>query len=191
MQRPELKPNLAADEFIAFYWLKSELSAFCRTVGLVTTGSKQDLTQRIYDYLQIGKKPLTPPKPRPKTKMPQALSRDTVIAAGWRCSQDLRHFFEAEIGPQFHFNGTMRRFILQDGIDKTLQDAITIWHEEQAKPAEEKVIDGQFEYNRFIRAFFAENKNATLADAIAAWKAERSGKREDRGMAALINRETP
>ncbi len=188
-QRPDLKPDLRADEFIAYYWLKNELTAFCRTEGLATTGSKQELTQRIYDYLQTGKKSPASQKPRTKTRMPKEFGRETVIEAGWRCSQNLRRFFEAEIGPQFHFDAAMRNFILQDGIGKTLQEAIVMWKQERANPSGAKSIDGQFEYNRFIRAFFAENKNATLADAIAAWKTERSGKRENKGMAILVKRE--
>ena len=39
--RPDLTPDLTAGSFAGWYWLKAELVAFCRTLGLPTTGAKR------------------------------------------------------------------------------------------------------------------------------------------------------
>lgn len=54
--RPELTSALAASDFRSFYWLKEELIRFCRSQGLNTQGSKQELATRIAHYLATGDK---------------------------------------------------------------------------------------------------------------------------------------
>ena len=178
MGKPELDDRISLEAFRVCYWLKRELVAFCRQYGLPTSGAKAALAQRIEVFLETGEVEQVREAPRPKGKMPEQFTRDTVIGPGWRCSQSLRAFFEREIGPRFHFDGVMRDFIKRDGVGKTLQDAIDAWHEERRKPRLEKEIAPQFEYNRHIREFFKGNEGATLQEAIAAWeekKAQRMG----------------
>lgn len=54
MPRPALDPQLRANTFLRWYWLKGELTAFCRNCGLPSNGSKQILTERIARYLATG-----------------------------------------------------------------------------------------------------------------------------------------
>ncbi len=178
VSRPILNAQISAADFRAFYWLKSELVVFCQKYGLSTAGSKAAITERIVVYLATGEMRRTRVKQRARNgKMPAQFSRDTGIGPNWRCSQELRAFFVAEIGPQFHFNGVMRDFIKQDGVGKTLQDAIDACHQEKRKPRAETEIASQFEYNRHVREFFKENPGKTLQDAIAAWY-EKKAKRK-------------
>ena len=51
--RPTLSVKLTAAEFKNYY-LKEELFSFCRECGLQATGSKNELTERIADYLETG-----------------------------------------------------------------------------------------------------------------------------------------
>lgn len=176
MARPALDTHISVADFQSFYWLKRELIAFCRKNGLPTGGSKTELTSRICVFLSTGKRPSPerPPQSKAKTaKMPNTFSRHTVIGSGWRCSQQLRAFFVQEIGPQFHFNETMRNFI-KHGEGKALQEAIETWHQAQKQPKTEKEIAPQFEYNRHIREFFKEHPEKTLQDAIADWKIKKA-----------------
>ncbi|MCP4137672.1 MAG: cytoplasmic protein [bacterium] len=179
MTRPELTKDLSAEEFMAWYWLKEELASFCSAHGLPTGGSKEAIAGRIRLFLETGeiKKPVSKGT-RPKAEMPKQFKRETVVGEGWRCSQELRKFFEKELGEKFRYDGPMRDFIKKDGIGKTLGDAIALWHEEKKKPREEKEIAKQFEYNRFVREFFKENKGASLQDAIAAWRKKRDGRKK-------------
>ena len=176
--RPTLDEQIPAADFRAFYWLKSELMAFCQRHGLPTTGSKAALAERIVVFLSTGEMRRPRIERRARAKMPDQFNHNTVIGPNWRCSQELRAFFVAEIGPQFHFNGVMRDFIKQDGVGKTLQDAIDAWCQEKQNPRAETEIAPQFEYNRHMHEFFKQNPGKTLQDAIAAWyekKAKRKG----------------
>ena len=93
---------------------------------------------------------------------PQAdLSLDTVIKEKHRCSQDVRAFFKTVI-PNFHFS-------------THIQNYLNAWYEEEERkkdPTYKKKIAPQFEYNQFIRDFFAdpENQGKRREEAIEAWK---------------------
>jgi len=176
MTRPTEIEGLSGDDFVAYYWLKAELVAFCRASGLSTSGSKQQLTERIKLFLDTGKiaRPKRTLRSSKSAAMPATISRETVIGSGWRCNQALRSFFEAEIGPLFHFNQFMRDFIKQYGVGQTLQAAIDGWH---LSKQERSKIAPQFEYNRHFREYFANNPNATRDDAIRAWN-EKKGQRK-------------
>lgn len=53
-QRPELTGELDGAAFRSYYYLKEELTAFCRANGLPASGGKQELTGRIAHYLDTG-----------------------------------------------------------------------------------------------------------------------------------------
>lgn len=173
MSRPPLTPQISVSDFQACYWLKEELVIFCRAAGLSTTGAKQELAARICDYLE--QKPSAPASRAPKVrgKMPATLTRATVIDATFRCSQELRRFFEAEIGRTFHFDGFMRDLV-KNGQGKTLEQAIEAWQAHQHAPKVETEIEAQFEYNRHIRQFFKDNPGKTIQDAVTAWKEKKA-----------------
>ena len=176
-ERPVLDRDIDLADFRRAYWLKRELIDFCRTYGLPVSGGKRDLAHRIEVFLETGEVLRPAVKRVKRAEMPERFTRQTVIEPGWRCSQALRGFFEQEIGPQFHFNGVMRAFIKEQGVGRTLQEAIDAWLAGRQQPRAEKKIAPQFEYNAHIRAFFETHEGATLQDAIAAWhekKAERN-----------------
>jgi hypothetical protein len=192
-QRPALTAATRPEDFRAFYWLEAELLAFCRQHGLGTAGGKEALAARIADFLATGVAPARPPPPRPPPAarparartapagsaggMPAELSLGTRITAGLRCSQQLRAFFERELGPRFHFDGVMRDFV-RTGEGRTLQEAVDAWRAARARPRAKTEIAPQFEYNRFTRAWFEAHPDGTRAEALAAWKAHRARRRE-------------
>ena len=59
---------------------------------------------------------------------------------------------------------------LKSNTGKIYQDAIDVYYKilENKKKGKTK-IDKQFEYNTYIRAFFADNKGLKLEDAIRCW----------------------
>ena len=188
MTRPELNQQISPQDFLSFYWLKEELIIFLRAQGLSTAGSKQDLTARISRFLGTGTiEKSAPRKSAKRTDMPTPLTRHSLIGSGWRCSQELRAFFEREIGPHFHFDGVMRDFIHR-GVGKTLQEAIETWETAQRQPAHEKPIAPQFEYNRHVREYFKTHPGAPLAEAIQDWK---SKKQDQRSTKYEIRKEFP
>jgi hypothetical protein len=177
MTRPKLNRKTTPADFLSFYWLKEELIGFLREQRLSTVGSKQDLTDRIRHFLETGlTENKAPKKSAKRADMPKTFSRQSVVGPGWRCSQDLRAFFEREIGPHFHYDGIMRDFIHQK-IGKTLQEAIETWEAAQRNPGPEKPIAPQFEYNRHIREYFKVHPGAPLQEAIQDWKIKKKERR--------------
>lgn len=81
---------------------------------------------------------------------------------------------------------------LKSNAGKTYADAITAYHQilQEKKSAKGKgEIEKQFEYNAYIRDFFAANKDKTLEQAIKCWKFKKSqkghNKYEDSDLAVL------
>jgi hypothetical protein len=172
MPRPPLTKTISINDLTGYYWLKEELIDFCRGNGISASGSKQELFDRVRLYLETGEKPQIKNKAAPgkeRGSMPKVFTRQSVIGPGWHCSQEIRYFFEKEIGADFHFDGIMRDLIYH-GAGLTLDEVIESWNSSRESSSPKKEIAPQFEYNRHIRAYFAEHKGATLADAIEAWK---------------------
>lgn len=172
--RPILHTDLSAEEFLDYYWLKAELQEFCRGNGLSAAGSKGEITDRISTFLRTGEimKPMRQATARPKQKAQKELNLETVITEDHRCSQKVRAFFQTVI-PTFHFSTFIQNYFKQN-IGKKYRDAVAAWHEEEERkkdPSYKKEIAPQFEYNRFIRDYFADpnNKGKSQAEAIAAW----------------------
>ena len=173
-QRPVLSPSLTGAELQRWYWLKAELVAFARIMGVSTSGGKQDLAARL--VAALDGLPLPSPSPGRRgtptaRQLKGPLTRQTVIPSGQRCSQELRAFFTAQIGPSFHFDEAMRRFVA-DGAGRTLGEAVDHWAATRDAPTGE--IGAQFELNRFLRRWRAAHPGAGRADAVRAWREYRA-----------------
>ena len=172
-ERPELSLNISVDTFKNYYFLKEELVDFCRQNGLQTSGSKQELTERIACFLETGKRTKTNPKPKSTVNIGD-ITEDTLIEPNIVCSEKHRAFFKEKIGKTFSFNVAFQKW-LKSNAGKTYAEAITAYHiilEEKKKG--KTVIDKQFEYNTYIRDFFADNQGMSLDEAIICWKYKKS-----------------
>lgn len=172
--RPELTKELNAAAFKEYYWLKSELQAFCRENGISAFGSKIEISDRIEIYLRTGKikRPARKLKMKKDVDLEADLSLDTIIPENHRCSQKVREFFKTII-PQFHFSTYIQKYF-KNNAGKTYRDAVAAWYEEEERkkdPSYKKTIGPQFEYNQFIRDYFADpiNLGKRPEEAIAAW----------------------
>lgn len=214
-ERPELEARPDPDVFARFYYLKEELLAFCRENGLSTAGSKADLSGRVEQFLRTGAEPDAPDSGRAAIRSPRKRAGSTPaepaigaeIGEDFRCTEARRAFFESIVGPRFHFSVKLQRY-LRSNPTATYTDAIAEWRRLDRADASSAAIAGsdagtaavpdsidpQFEYNRYIRAFFADNPGRSLAEAIACWRLRRSlpGPRAyDRtDLSALSERET-
>jgi hypothetical protein len=172
--RPELTKSISVENFKEFYWLKEELQTFCRENGISTSGSKIEISGRIELFLRTGeiKKPIRKLKKNKKMQPQVNLSLDTVIMENHRCSQKVRVFFKTVI-PKFHFSTYIQNYF-KTNVGKTYRDVVAAWYEEEERkkdPSFKKNIAPQFEYNQFIRDYFAdpENQEKSRKEAIAAW----------------------
>jgi len=167
-ERPELNKKLDAATFRSFYYLKQELADFCKENGLPTSGSKIELTNRIAYFLDTGK--VQNPSPRRiSAVMIGTLTEDTVIEPNIVCSEKHRAFFCEKIGKSFSFNVPFQKW-LKANAGKTYGDAIRAYYRILEEKKQTKTeIGGQFEYNTYIRDFFADNPGKSLHDAIVCW----------------------
>jgi hypothetical protein len=184
-KRPTLDERPDPDIFVRFYYLKEELLDFCRANGLLTSGSKANLIDRVGRYLRTGEAP----DERARSERPRIggadaePALDATLGEDFKCTQERRAFFESVVGPRFHFSVKLQRY-MRSNPNATYADAIAEWRrldcagtgagaEADAQADAVDSIDPQFEYNRYIRAFFADNPGRRLTDAIACWRLRR------------------
>lgn len=172
-ERPELTPGLDGQTFCSHYWLKEELVRFLKAQGLPASGGKEELTRRIAHWLDTGE--VLPPAAVRQTAAPVGeLTLDTFIEENIVCSEVHRAFFTGHIGKSFTFNVAFQKW-LKSNAGKTYADAVAAYGQILARKKTEKTqIGRQFEYNTYIRDFFADNPGRGLEEAIACWKYKKS-----------------
>lgn len=171
--RENLGVNLDENTFRNCYYLKEELVAFCKENKLPTGGSKGELTERVATFLKTGEVCSAKAESRKKNKVDD-IEEDTLIEENVVCSQKHREFFESKIGKGFSFSVRFQKW-LKSNAGKTYKDAIEAYKQiAEDKKTSKETIDGQFEYNRYIRDFFEDNHGKTLEDAIVCWKYKKS-----------------
>lgn len=168
-KRPALDKNLDSKTFRDFYYLKDELVNFCRKNDIPVSGGKIEITDRIAYFLDTGKV-LPAPKTRKKSTVISTISEDAKIETDFVCSEKHRAFFREHIGSSFSFNVAFQKW-LKNNTGKTYKEAIIAYYQiiEDKKKGKTK-IDKQFEYNNYIRDFFADNQGKSLEEAIKCWK---------------------
>lgn len=175
--RPDLSAEMSVEDYRDHYYLKNELTAFARKLGLATHGDKPQLSARIERRLQglpneQGKKS----SPRGPRDSDRPLTRDTPVVH-YKNDARTRAFFERETGPEFHFTYHVNQYRLNH-VDLTYGDLVDAWLAERDRRNSDDYqapIASHGKYNRFVRAFFADLANAgkTIEDVAAAWNEAR------------------
>lgn len=180
--RPNFTSELTEQEFVRWYWLKEELETFARELGIRATGNKVLLAARIGAAL-AGRKFMEPAPVRQTgaRQLSGMLSPSTIIPAGQRSSQVVRAWMLEQIGPGFHFDAAMREFFAESDGTKTMRDAVDHYHSTRNQGS--KGIDGQFEYNRFTRAWHTEHPKGSREELLNAWSEYRATPIDQRGRA--------
>jgi len=181
MNRPKLDKYISLQDFKDYYWLKEELVTFCKTIGIDTTGGKIDITERIASYIQTGlviKKVISRKQSRTSkfNWNNEVLSLDTILTDSYKNTENVRKFFTEKIGNHFSFNVLFMNWT-KENTGASIRDAIEEWKKiyELKKDKNYKTnIAPQFEYNRYMRAFLADNPDKTSKDAMKYWKIKRS-----------------
>ena len=178
--RPLLEQTLTGAELLRWYWLKDELVDFARALGLGVGGGKEALTTRIAAHLdgeEFHEAKVN--RVTARGQLGSRLTADTVIPIGQRCSQNLRRWFDEQIGPSFRFNQEMRDFFAHTDGTQTLDDALQHWHATRERGPNN--IDRQFEFNRFTRAWHLHNPQGTRQELLVAWAGYRAAPVDKRG----------
>lgn len=177
--RPNLDKFISLADFNDFYWLKEELVDFCKRVGISTSGGKIEISDRIRHYIQTGEtERIEVTRVKGKSKFDwskEILTLKTEITDNYKNGENVRSFFIQEIGAHFAFNVIFMKWI-KENVGKTLGDAIIEWNRiHEFKKGKDYVseIAPQFEYNRYMRAFLADNPELSSKDAMKHWKLKR------------------
>ncbi len=173
MERQELNSNLNAEDFKDNYYLKTELIKFCRQNNLQASGSKIELTNRVFYFLKTGKRKVNKTHPKKVTRT-EVITLDSLIEENFVCSEKHRAFYKLQIGKNFKFCVPFQKW-LKNNAGKTYRESITQYQKiTESKNKFAKIIDKQFEYNTYIRDFFNENKDKNLKQAICCWNYKKS-----------------
>ncbi len=177
--RPNLNAQISVKDFREFYWLKEELIQFCTEANLKTTGGKIEIAERIEHYLRTGKKVKPVSKAKDKSHFDwsnEKLTLEAVITENYKNTENVRKFFVELIGKRFKFNVKFMNW-MKSNPGKTLEQAATEWlrieHEKRTR-SKPKEIAPQFEYNRFLRDFLADNPTKSRDLGIELWKKKKS-----------------
>lgn len=175
-RRPQLRPGMSLADFRRHYRWKAELVEFARRLGLQSQGSKPELSARIERRLRgLEPAPLAARAPRAGRRDSERPLRRGTPVVNYFSDERTRAFFVAEIGSAFHFTYHLNQFRLaRTGL--TYGDLIEEWLAERARRADpryEAELAQHGKYNRFVRAFFADPRNAgkSLREAAKAWNA--------------------
>jgi hypothetical protein len=181
MERPNITDIKTGNEIKQWYWLKQELVEFCRLKKVSYTGSKFEILDRIVAFLDNGnsksEKQLRIHKPASKFNWAKStLSLNTVITDSYTNGVNTRSFFKQHCGEKFHFSIPFMEY-MKNNCGKTLQDAIKEWHRlndlTKVTNYKSQIPTGN-QYNQYIRDFFADNPESTIAEARHFWKLKRS-----------------
>jgi hypothetical protein len=182
MNRPNLDKNISLKDFEDFYWLKQELTDFCKTLGISSIGGKIEIADRIKHYLSTGEVVKSETKKVKNTSKfnwdKEKLTRETIITDNYKNGENVRSFFMQEIGSHFSFNVVFMKW-MKENAGKSLGEAITEWNRINGLKNDknhESEIAPQFEYNRYMRAFLKDNPELSSKDAMEFWKLK-SGQR--------------
>lgn len=173
-QRPALDKNLNGKTFRRFYWLKSELSDFCKQIGLCSYGTKAELTDRVVYYLDTGNVRGESSDKRNTKSRPKKVNLRTVIEDNFVCSEAHRIFFLTHLGNTFKFNAEFLQW-LKNNAGKTYKNALSAYRRMQVRKKTTKTgSDESPERDTYIRDFFADNEGRTLDEAIRCRKYKES-----------------
>jgi len=168
--RPALNKLLTSEEFKQYYYLKKELIGFSRQLGLSVSGSKMEIADRIYYFLETGEKKLVKHTKAKRPTTEKDITEESIIEEGFVCSETNRAFFKEKIGSSFSFLLGFQKWI-KNNSGKTYKEAVDAYYKILEDNKKEKTIIGsQFEYNKYIRDFFEYNKGRSLNEAIVCWR---------------------
>lgn len=179
MNRPQLTDIQSATEFRKWYWLKEELVAFCKLMGISYAGSKFEIQDRIADVLENGQTSPQKAKAKITSKFDwhkDPLSLETKITDSYKNSQNVRRFFQHHVGKSFHFSIDLMKF-MKENVGKTLQDGIDEWHRINQLQKEKNYktkIPAHNQYNQYMRDFLADNPDKTRQEAMQCWKLKKA-----------------
>lgn len=173
------KPNISAiqtgAELKQWYWLKSDLMAEAKRHGLRTSGGKFEILERIALFLDTGEVAKPSAKPRVKRSTfdwhSEPLTRETPLTNSYKNTQNVRRFFQEQLGESFKFNIEFMAW-MKANEGKTLSDACDEYRamkQREADPNFQSKIAPHNQFNQYTRDFLADNPALGMDDVRRVW----------------------
>ena len=168
--RPAIKTVTDSAELRRWYWTRAELADAAAHHGLVRSGAKFDLLDRIAHFLETGE---APARRRQSTTSrfdwhSAPLSPETEITDNYRNTQNVRRFFHAHLGPDFKFSIAFMDW-MKANTGKTLADAIKAHGALTRAP-----IKPHNQFNQYIRDILADNPGMPMDEVRRIWSLKRA-----------------
>lgn len=161
MERPSFESIKDYKEFSEYYWYRNELKQICKTLGIASNGTKEELYYYIEQYYSGN---LIPNSSNRVNCVKQTdINLDSkLLECGFSFNQKFRDYFSKLTGTdRFRFNADMaatwrtvkktndRSFTVQDMLDVYLN-----------KKEYEKYNHSYCEWNQFYKDFCADKRNS-------------------------------
>jgi Domain of unknown function (DUF6434)/SAP domain-containing new25 len=181
VDRPDIAEIASGVELRRWYWLKSELVATARRLGVPVQGSKFEILDRVAAALDgdlsaapnfFARQPASDTVPWRQ----RVLSCDTVITLDYTNGPATRAFFLEQCGEGFRLTIPFMAW-MRANAGRTLGEAAAEWKRqtlERNDPAFRTMIPASNQYNQYLRDLFCDCPTASMAEARLAWKYRRS-----------------
>ncbi|WP_298840393.1 DUF6434 domain-containing protein [uncultured Roseobacter sp.] len=173
--RPPIGQITTGTELRRWYWLKPELEAHARALGLRHTGGKFTILDRLAHFLDTGETVWPGDRrttPRSRFDWHSAeLTPETVITDSYRNSQNVRRFFKTHADPAFKFNIAFMKW-MKSNTGRTLAEAVSEYHRmkaEEAQPGFQSEIANHNQFNQYTRDFLADNPHMGMKEVRHFW----------------------
>lgn len=177
-ERPDIESIKSGTELRRWYWRKDELVPYARSLGLKSNSGKFEVLERIANFLDTGEKRLpSDSASAAKSKFDwhsEPLTNSTQITDSYKNTQNVRRFFQAEIGPEFKFNIALMDW-MKDNAGRTLKDAVEAYRAikaQESRPGFKTKIKSHNQFNQFTRDFLEDNPGLGMSDVRRSWAAK-------------------
>lgn len=182
-KRPDFKDIKTYEEFIQYYWYRSELQQICKEYGIDHAGGKIELNHRIQEYFKGNI--IKPIRRTSVKKQDVELTLDTkLLESGFAMRTEYRAFFAEQLGVKnFHFTADMAAAIKKVRQTKdtefTVRDLMDVYLGKSDYASYDK---SSCQWNQFVKDFCNDPQNALMENklkkAAALWKIVRQSKEQ-------------
>jgi len=178
--RPAIEKITTGTELRRWYWMKDELAARAKHIGVRASGGKFTILDRLVHHLDTGEV-VWPGDKKAKTTSKfdwanEKLTPGTIITDSYKNGPNVRAFFHEHASPTFKFHIAFMRW-MKENTGKTMGDAVETWKrmevERNADGFQSDIADHN-QFNQYTRDFLADNPHLGMDDVRRVWALKRA-----------------
>lgn len=182
-ERPDFNKIESYNEFIKYYWYRDELKKICKSLGIASNGTKQDLNYYIEQYFN-GNIIKDNKYKASKVKDSSINLNSKLLECGFCFNQKFREYFSKLTNiTNFKFNADMASTwrMVKKNNDKnfTIQDMLDVYY---GKKEYARYDNSSCQWNKFFKDFCADKRNSIYTNKIKVasilWNEVRNSTRE-------------